>query len=114
MGISLEQMDEVFRADKGWTRYENQGWEYVYEYCVPNSVIRIKVGSGIAVAGAVNRCKPIRMFAIGYEKTPKKNVWGLCKSVSIKPTEGWKDRVKQRYTEVLNVARHNLAATGKK
>ena len=107
--ITKAQMDALFRADKGWTCHNNQGWEYVYEYCVPDSVIRIRVASGISTGKERrSRDNTIRVIAIGYETKPK-CVYGLCKGLPVKPSLGWENRVKERYKEALDRARFNLS-----
>lgn len=107
--ITKAEMDAFFRADKGWVCYDNQGWEYVYEFCVPDSIIRIRVGSGISTGkDHRSRDNTIRVYAIGYETKPK-YVFGLCKSLPVKPSLGWQDRIKARYKEALDRARINLS-----
>ncbi len=108
--ITKAQMDALFRADKGWTCYNDQGWEYVYEYCVPDSIIRIRVASGVNTGmGHPSRDSTIRVIAIGYETKPQKYVFGLCKGLPVKPSLGWENRIKERYKEALTRARLNLS-----
>lgn len=108
--LTRAQMDKIFRAEKGWKRHNNQGWEYVYEYCVPKTYIRIKVSSSVSVYD--DKTQPIgtdviRIYAILYKEATGntlKQVSGLCKSISVERTAGWEDRVKDAYKKVLAIA----------
>ncbi len=112
-GITLAQMDAVLKPDKGWVRYNNQGREYVYEFCVPNSNIRIKVMSGIDVKCGrmdVPGLDQIRMYAILYKPAAagkSKAVYGLCRAMRIGTGKGWEERLKQMYVQVLQLAKKN-------
>lgn len=117
-GITLAQMDAVLKPEKGWTRYNNQGREYVYEYCVPNSNIRIKVNSGIDVKQGtmdVPGLDSIRMYAIRYVPALSggaKQVVGLCKAMRTKTGKGWEDRLRKMYVDVLQIAKKNNRRCG--
>ena len=116
--ITLAQMDAVLKPEKGWTRYNSQGREYVYEYCVPNSSIRIKVMSGIDVKIGtmdVPGLDSIRMYAIRYVPAlngKPKQVLGLCKAIRTKTGKGWEDRLRQMYAEVLRISKKNNQRSG--
>lgn len=109
--LTLSDMDETLRADKGWVRYSNQGQEFVYEYCVKDSDIRIKVQSGICVRSKkmdYPGLDAIRVFAILYIEARgnrKKMVRGLCKSRIVRPGGDWKTRLKRAYEDTLSDAR---------
>ncbi len=109
--LTRSDLDEVLKADKGWTRYSNQGYEYVYEYCVPSTSIRIRVQSGVSIQTGsmdVPGLDAMRMFAISYNKRNgqgKAIVRGLCKAVIVRPAPGWQERLKGAYREVLRKAK---------
>lgn len=109
--VSVADLDALLKIEKGWVRYHNQGQDYVYEYCVPSSDIRIKVQSGVNIKTGtmeVPGFDAIKIYAILYIPAQGKNqksVRGLCKSVRILTTEGWQERVKTVYKEVLSESR---------
>lgn len=110
LALTLSDLDGVLKDEKGWVRYDNQGHEYVYEYCVKNSDIRIKVLSGVSVRSQemdVPGLDCIRVFAILYSEASgnrKKSVKGLCPARKVMPGGDWKTRLKRVYEETLKDA----------
>jgi len=115
--VTLAEMDAVFRADKGWIRYDNQGYEHVYQYRVPYTHILVKVNSSINVHTGKSRpvgTDVIAMYSILYveanQRGPKK-VSGLCKSIVIERTTGWEERVKETYKKILAISMKKIQSS---
>ena len=92
---------------KGWTRIV-QGYEYAYDYELPNFPgVIIRVYSSIGVGGEIGRRKgrdAIRVIAVDFRKGTGNNARGLVKSLHVKRVEGWRDNLKKRVVEVQKTA----------
>jgi ribosomal protein L37E len=109
--LNVSDFDKVFKSEKGWTRYDNQARDYVYEYCLPGTFIRIKVHSGVNIltnSVQLDGLDSIRIFAILYvpeSAKRKKMVRGLVKAKIVRITEGWETKVREKYVQVLEEAK---------
>jgi hypothetical protein len=92
--ITLQEFDNLCKTEKGWVR-NRSGYEYVYDYRVPNTNVMIKILSSVNVETEVGRNKgsdAIRVYAVTVDKEGKVT-GGLLKAIRINRVEGWEKRV---------------------
>jgi len=104
--ISLAEMDNALRADKGWTRsVQGRAREHVYSYTLKgDSGIQIKVWSSIHVdnsqARGVGR-DAIRVCAV-------RGNFGYIKSTRVHRVGGWRNNLRNRVMSVIREAKERL------
>jgi hypothetical protein len=105
--ITLEEFDSLCKTEKGWVR-NRSGYEYVYDYRIPNTNIMIKILSSINIEAGRNKgSDTIRVFAVVVDDN-NKVLRGLVKSVIVYRVKGWKDRVIEAYIDVKDKAKEQI------
>lgn len=94
--ISIEEMDNFLKEDKGWQK-NISGYEYVYDYKMKHFPVLIKVMSSVSVVSAKGRNKgsdAIRVFAVQIDKNGKV-IKGLLSSKRVYRTENWRENLEK-------------------
>lgn len=107
--ITLQEFDNLCKTEKGWVR-NRSGYEYVYDYRIPNTNIMIKILSSVNIETKTGRNKgsdAIRVFAVVVDDD-NKVLRGLVKSVIVYRVKGWKDRVIEAYIGVKDKAKEQI------
>ena len=102
--VTLDQMQDVLKADKGWKVIDCSGKEHVFEWNVPSrNGIVIRVYTSIHKDTSVGRRKggdAIRVCAVNTIKDR-----GLVKSRRVHRTQGWRDNLRSRVMDTLKLAK---------
>jgi len=102
--ITLEEMSDVLKADKGWAQVDSSAKEFVYEWSIPSlDGVVIKVYTSIHKKDGIGRRKggdAIRVCAVDTKRDR-----GLVKSRRVHRTQGWRDNLKSRVMDTLKVAK---------
>lgn len=104
--ITLREFDNFCKREKGWIR-NRSGYEYVYDYRVPNTPIVIKILSSIDVDGGICRNRgadAIRIFAVLVDANNKVKK-GLVKAERVNRCHGWEDRVIKAFKSIREQAK---------
>lgn len=101
--ITLEDMKDVLRADKGWKLViEPNSKEYLFDFPLSNSPhIVVKVYSGITFDGNSRGCgkDAIRVFAVDI-----KNRKGYIKTKRVYRIGNWETNLRKAVTKCFNQA----------
>jgi hypothetical protein len=102
--VTLDQMQDVLKASKGWKQVDCSAREFVYEWKVPqrNGVV-IRVYTSIHKDTSVGRRKggdAIRVCAVDTNRDR-----GLVKSRRVHRTQGWRDNLRSRVMDTLTLAK---------
>jgi hypothetical protein len=103
--ITLQEFDNLCKKEKGWIR-NRSGYEYVYDYRIPNTSIMIKILSSVSVETLTGRNKgsdAIRVFAVLVDDK-NKVIGGLVKSITVYRVKGWRDNVIRAYKTIRDKA----------
>lgn len=98
--ITIEEMRDRLKADKGWYEPVHPAREYVFEYKVPfweGAVVQVY--SSISKKTGYGRFKGddcIRVVAVDLKKNK-----GLHRSVRVLRVKGWRENLKIAVTKVL-------------
>jgi hypothetical protein len=102
--VTLDEMNDVLKASKGWVQVDGSAREYVYEWKVPQCHgVVIRVYTSIHKDTAVGRRKggdAIRVCAVNTVKDR-----GLVKSRRVHRTQGWRENLKSRVLDTLALAK---------
>lgn len=105
--VTIEEMRDFLKKEKGWTESQNGQKEAVFCYQLKdNPHILIKVFSGIAVvSGQSRKCgsDAIRVCAVNTNTNA-----GWVKSNRVHRVEGWKNNLKERVLKVIKMAKGRL------
>lgn len=102
--ITLEQMEAVLHADKGWAVQSDLTWgngspvkEYVFDWPLGETGYSLRVYSSVLIATEVTRASGTDAIRVC--------VPGLLKSKKIYRTQGWRDRLQARCREIVEEAK---------
>lgn len=112
VNITEAEMDDFLKKDKGWEK-NRSGYEYVYDYHIPNYPIIVKVMSSISVNTLQGRNKgsdAIRVFAVRKDKNGKV-AGGLLKAKRVYRTQNWRDHVRNLVVETIKKSKKIVAKT---
>jgi hypothetical protein len=110
--ITLQEFDNLCKKEKGWIR-NRSGYEYVYDYLIPNSNILIKILSSVNRETETGRNKvsdAIRVFAVLVDKN-KKVKRGLIKAMRVNRVDGWEKRVIDAFIFVRKQALNKIVTS---
>lgn len=97
VSISREEMDDVLKADKGWTvNGDVQAREVVYDFVIPSIGKTVRVYSSVTRDGG--RSRGVGRDAIRI-CVPK-----LVKSVRVNRVPGWQQRLREAVINVIQIA----------
>jgi hypothetical protein len=103
--ITLNEFNNLCKPEKGWVR-NRSGYEYVYDYRIPNTRVMIKILSSVHIETEMGRNKgsdAIRVFAVLLNNEDDKVKRGLVKAITVYRTKGWKDNTIQAYKDVRDI-----------
>jgi predicted protein tyrosine phosphatase len=105
--ISLDQMRDFLKPDKGWKLNNTQHKEVVFDFNIPSKpFLLVRVYSGIKSDTQISRgCgkDAIRVCAVNLARNK-----GWIKAKRVHRVEGWKENLKNRVLLVIDEAKKRL------